>query len=189
MTSSAEPDVTSYSATRKCRMSWAPCHPSAVRSQTTAPDRRARRDEEFRGSASGFGRVQGHGGAHERLQRLLVDLVALVQVDRPPGVPLEAGVEEARRILQRRPFGEGHLHDVLVRFAVADHAVGRPPRTPSPLPLLDDVGIVFLDQGGWAAELLAPPVAELPDSFVDQPRRRLALLRSALRHARFSLLG
>src|SRR5262249_17752924 len=40
-------------------------------------------------------RVQRHGGANERLQRLFVDLVAVMEIDRTPGVAFEAGVEEA----------------------------------------------------------------------------------------------
>src|SRR4051812_1710008 len=68
-------------------------------------------------SAPAFGLVQGHGGADESLQRLIVDLLALVEVDGAPRVSLETGVEEARRVLERRPLGEGHLHDVLVRLA------------------------------------------------------------------------
>jgi hypothetical protein len=46
-------------------------------------------------SANGSGRVQSHGGADERLQRFLVELVAFVDVDRPAGVAFEAGVAEA----------------------------------------------------------------------------------------------
>src|SRR4029453_4549380 len=85
-------------------------------------------------SAVGFGRVQGDGGANESLQRLLVDLLALVEVDGTPGVPLETGVEAPRRARQRRPFGEGRLHDVRVRLAGAHHSVVRPHRNPAPLP-------------------------------------------------------
>src|SRR5262245_48226625 len=59
--------------------------------------------------ASSLGLVQRHGGADEGLQRRLVDLLSLAEVDGTPRVPLEAGVEQARRILQRRAFGEGHL--------------------------------------------------------------------------------
>ena len=40
-------------------------------------------------------RLQFHGGADEILQRLLVDLIALVEIDLTPDVALEAGVEEA----------------------------------------------------------------------------------------------
>ena len=40
-------------------------------------------------------RVQRHGGANERLQRLFIDLVALMEIDGAPGVAFEAGVEEA----------------------------------------------------------------------------------------------
>src|ERR1700719_632139 len=111
------------------------------------------------GLALGGGLVQGHGGANESLQRLLVYLLTLVEVDGTPCVPVKAGVEEGRRILQSCPFGEGHLHDVLVSLACADQSVVRPHRNPSPLPLLDDFGIGFLDQGPEPAEHLAPPVA------------------------------
>src|SRR3974390_728345 len=52
-------------------------------------------------------RVQGHGGANERLKRLLIDLVALMEIDGAPGVAFEARVEEARRVRQRGAFGEG----------------------------------------------------------------------------------
>jgi hypothetical protein len=36
-----------------------------------------------------------HGGANERLQRLFINLVALMEIDGTPGVAFEAGVEEA----------------------------------------------------------------------------------------------
>ena len=40
-----------------------------------------------------------------------IDRVALMEVDGAPGIAFEAGIEEARRVLQRRTLGEGHLHD------------------------------------------------------------------------------
>src|SRR5450755_5083047 len=107
----------------------------------------------------GCGLVQGHGCANESLQRLLVYLPALMEVDGTPCVPVKTGVEQARRILQSRPLGEGHLHDALVSLAGADQSVVRPHRNPSPLPLLDDFRIGFLDQGTEPAEHLSPPVA------------------------------
>src|SRR5207245_8268776 len=118
----------------------------------------------FRGSALGCGLVQGHGGANESLQRLLVYLLALVEVDGTPCVAVKTGVEEARRILESRPFGEGHLHDVLVSLAGAYQSVVRPHRNPSPLPLLDDFGIGILDQGTEPAARVPPPVASPLDS-------------------------
>src|ERR1700753_3806531 len=81
-----------------------------------------------------FGRVEGDGIADEGLQRLLVYLLALVEVDGPPGVPVEAGVEQARRIRQSRSLGEGHLHDLLVGLSGTDDSAVRPHRNPSPLP-------------------------------------------------------
>src|SRR5947208_15820293 len=118
--------------------------------------------------------VQGHGGANQSPQRLLVYFLALVEVDGTPGVALKARVEEARRILEVRPFGESHLQDALVGLARADHSGVQPHRNPSPLPLLYDLGIGFLDQSTEPAEHLAPPVAQLLDSRVYQLRGRLA---------------
>jgi hypothetical protein len=58
------------------------------------------------GLALGFGFVQGRGGANECLQRFLVYLLALVEVDGTPCVPVKNGVEEVRRILQNRPLAK-----------------------------------------------------------------------------------
>jgi len=143
----------------------------------------------FHGLAPGFGLVQSHGGANKSLQRLLVYLFAFVEIYRAPGVPLKTGVEEMRRILQSRSFGEGHLHDALVSLACADDSFVLPHRNPSPLPLLYDFGIGFLDQTAEPAEHLAPPVAQFLDSRVYQLRRRLAYLRLTLLHVRFSSLS
>src|SRR5207253_3039320 len=77
-------------------------------------------DVEFRGSALSLGGVQGHRGANESLQCLLVYRIALVEVDGAPCVPLKTGVEQPRRVRQSRPFGEGHLDHVLVSLAGAD---------------------------------------------------------------------
>ena len=49
----------------------------------------------FPNNASRAGRVQLHGRANQILQRLLIDLLAFVEVDSTPGVAIEAGVEEA----------------------------------------------------------------------------------------------
>lgn len=109
--------------------------------------------------AFGFRLVEVQGVANERLQRFLIDLLSLVKIDGPPCVPLETGVEEARRIVQRRPLRKRHLHHALVRLTRADQSVMRPHGHPSPLPLLNDVGIGFFDYGTEPAEHLAAPVA------------------------------
>ena len=46
-------------------------------------------------SGTSHRRVQCHGGANERLQRLFINLVALMEIDGTPGVAFETGVEEA----------------------------------------------------------------------------------------------
>src|ERR1700730_4841307 len=115
-------------------------------------------------------RVQCHGDANERLQRLFINLVALMEIDCTPGVAFEAGVEEARRVLQRGALGEGHLHDIFVRLTGADHSGVRPHRNPSPLPLLDHFGVGLLDENSDPSERLAPPITQLLDSRIYQLR-------------------
>src|ERR1700716_396586 len=135
-------------------------------------------------SGSSHRNVQCHGGANERLQRLFINLVALMEIDGTPGVAFEAGVEEARRVLQRGALGEGHLHDILVRLTGADNSGVRPHRNPSPLPLLDHFGVGLLDENADPSERLAPPITQLLDSRIDQPRGRVSsgsFRRAALR--------
>src|SRR6266516_3259968 len=134
-------------------------------------------------SGSSRGRVPCHGGANERLQRLFIDLVALMDIDGTSGVAFEAGVEEAARVLQRGALGEGHLHDILVRLAGADDSSVRPHRNPSPLPLLDHVGVGLLDENSDPSERLAPPITQLLDSRIYQLRVSVSsftFLRAAL---------
>src|SRR2546428_4376555 len=80
------------------------------------------------------------------------------------------------------PLEKVHLHDVLVRLAGADQSVVRPHRNPSPLPLLDHLGVGLLDQCAELGQHLAPPVAQLLDPLVYHPRWRLSFLRPALPH-------
>src|SRR5271169_4165790 len=134
-------------------------------------------------SASSHRRVACHGGVNERPQRLFIDLVALMEIDGTPGVAFEAGVEEARRVLQRGALGEGHLHGILVRLTGADYSGVRPHRNPSPFPLLDHFGVGLLDESSEESERLAPPIAQLLDPRIDQLRGRISsvsLLRAAL---------
>ena len=60
---------------------------------SSAQRRGEQRTKRFR-STMGAGRVQRHGRANESPQCLLVNLLALVEVDGTPGVAIEAGVEE-----------------------------------------------------------------------------------------------
>src|SRR5262249_60906726 len=86
--------------------------------------------------------VTGDRLANERLEGGLVDFFSFMDVDRAADVSVETRVEETGRILQRRAFGEGKLHDILVGFAGAEDTVVRPNRGAGfgqfdPLPLLD----------------------------------------------------
>ena len=99
--------------------------------------------------------------------------------------PSRLELNEARRILEGRPLGEGHLHDALVGLPRADNPVVIPGGNAAPFPLLDDFGVGFVDESTEPAEHLATPVAELLDPRVDQLRRRLVLLRPTRRHGLF----
>src|SRR4030081_2987791 len=126
--------------------------------------------------------VEGDRLANERLEGGLVKFFSFVDVDRTPYVSVETRVEETGRILQRRAFGEGKLHDILVGFASADDAVVGPNRSAHPLPLLDDVGVCFLDELTHSADGFPAPVPEFGDAFRDELRCRLALARARLFH-------
>src|SRR5262249_20345774 len=128
------------------------------------------------------GSVQGNGGANQSLESLRVNLVAFVKIDGAPGVAFQDRVEKARRVIQRRALGEGHLHRVLVGIRGADQPIVRPRGTPSPLPLIDDLGVGLLDESAEPGERLTSPVAQLLDPGVYQFRRGPGSVRSALLH-------
>src|SRR5215813_11769227 len=136
----------------------------------------------FRALCLSGGRVGRDRRPDQRLEGAFVDLLALVDVDRPPHVPFEARVEEPGRILQGSPLGESELHDGLVRLAGADDALVRPDRGAHPLPLLDDLRVRFLDELAHPAEGFAAPIPELGDSFRDELRCRFALVGARLFH-------
>src|SRR4051794_26333622 len=70
-----------------------------------------------RRSSRGLRRVQLSRRTDEPFEGLLVDAIALAEVDGAPQLALEAGVEEAGRIRQGGPLGESELHLVLVNLA------------------------------------------------------------------------
>src|SRR4051794_36121842 len=124
-------------------------------------------------------RIKGDRGTYERLERVRVDLLPLLDVDRAPRVPLEAGVEEPRRVVQRGALGEGQLHLVLVGLAGADDPVvlphrGARARLLHPLHLLGDVRILLPDQLAHPGQRVPAPVTQLGDSLIDQLRSRLS---------------
>src|SRR5512135_442748 len=79
--------------------------------------------------------VESDGRPDERLERIRVDLLTLVDVDGAPDIAVKAGVEELGRVFQGGALKERQLHDLLVRLPRADAAIMRPDRGPPPLPL------------------------------------------------------
>src|SRR6188474_917501 len=72
--------------------------------------------------------IQRDGLTDEVLQCAFVDLVMFLDVDGAPDLPLEARVEETRRIVQRSTLEERQLDHVLVGLTGADPPVVGPDR-------------------------------------------------------------
>ena len=88
-----------------------------------------------------------------------------------PDIPVEARVEESRRVLQRRSLRECHLDDALVGLAGADDAAVGPHRRAGirrfhPLPLLDDLRVCRVDDFTHSRERLPSPVPKFLDLLV-----------------------
>src|SRR5262249_27898346 len=123
-------------------------------------------------------RVQGHGGANQRLECLFIYRAVLMDIDGTPGVAFEAGVEEATWVGERGALGECEFHLVLVGLARADDAAVRPHWNPrrigglSPFHLLDHIGVGLLDHYSDPSEHVAAPIVQLLDSRIDLMRGR-----------------
>src|SRR5829696_6945167 len=110
--------------------------------------------------------VELYGRTNKSLQRLLVDRLALADVDGAPGATFKTRVEQACRVLQRGALGEGQLDVALVGLTGADEACVLPHRDPqhsvrrlSPFHRLDHVGVGRPDEAADPGERLAPPIA------------------------------
>src|SRR5262245_8999140 len=111
--------------------------------------------------------IERHCSADEILQGFLIDLVAFVDVDGAPDIPIEAGVEETRRVLQRSSLGKRQLDDVLVRLSRADEAAVGPDGSPHPLPLFDDLRVCLVYDCAHFRERLPAPVPKFLDLLID----------------------
>src|SRR6185437_4857631 len=116
--------------------------------------------------------IQTDGGADQLLEGSFVDLVAFMQIDGAPRVPLQAGIEEAPPVFDRSTLEESELHDRLVGLAGADDPVVGPDGDSAPLPIFDDLRVRLFDELADMGQRLAAPVAELGDSLADELGRR-----------------
>src|SRR5882762_9129782 len=112
--------------------------------------------------------IERHCSTDELLQGRFIDRVAFVDVDGAPDIPVEAGVEETCRVLQRSSLGKCHLDDILVRLSRADDAAVRPDGSPRgrlfpPLPLFDDLRVCVVDDCAHSREHLPAPVPKFLD--------------------------
>jgi hypothetical protein len=91
-----------------------------------------------------------------------------MEVDGTSCVPIEAGIEQLRWVVQRGALRERHLDHALVGLARADHAVAVPNGHAPPLPLLLNRRHGILDQGAEPGQQSAPPIPEFRDFLIDQ---------------------
>src|SRR5947208_5133734 len=85
--------------------------------------------------------IQSDGRADQRLERLRVNLLTLVNVDRAPYLSVKARVEELGRIFQGCALEERKLDYRLVRLSGTDAAVMGPYRGSHPLPLFHNIRV------------------------------------------------
>src|ERR1700704_4403010 len=104
--------------------------------------------------------IESDGCADERLERIRVNLLVLVNVDGAPGVPVKARVEELGRILQGSALEEGQLHYRLERLSRADAPVMGPYRGAHPFPLFHNLRVGLPDEGAHPCECIASPVTQ-----------------------------
>src|SRR5260370_14602451 len=116
--------------------------------------------------------IERHCSADEIFQGRRIDLVAFVDVDGAPDIPVEAGVKQTCSVLQRSSLGKCHLDDVLVRFSRADDAAMGPDGSPHPLPLFGDLRVCFVYDSAHFRERLPAPVPKFLDLLVDECRCR-----------------
>ena len=105
--------------------------------------------------------VSRHRSADELLERSLINLLPLVDVDRTPRVSFQAGIEERFRVFDGGAASECELHDLLVRFPCADDAVMGPDGGSHPFPLLLDVGVRIVDELTDMSEGLSSPIPQI----------------------------
>src|SRR5258708_3985770 len=98
---------------------------------------------------------------------MLINLIALEQIDRSPRVASEARVEQLVRIREARPVGKGKLHLIFVGVADRDHSVVRPHGASHPLPFFDDLSVGLKDGLADAGQRFAAPVCESYDQLVN----------------------
>jgi len=87
--------------------------------------------------------------------------------NRTAHVSRDAGIEGLLRIAEGGAASQGELHDLLVRFLCADHAVIGKNRDAGrcglrPFPLLDDVGIGLVEELTETGEGFPAPVSPVP---------------------------
>src|SRR5581483_1152182 len=116
-------------------------------------------------------KIERHGSADKILQGRLIDLVAFVDIDGAPDIPLEAGVEQTRRVLQYSSLGKGHFDHALVCLSRAhDAATGKDGnsrrRRLNPFPLFDDLRICGVYDFTHPGERLPAPVRQVLDLFI-----------------------
>ena len=117
-----------------------------------------------------MGAVVRDRGLDEAPERRLVQPVLLEDVDRAPGVPVEARVEHVVGVGKVGPVAEGTLHLLLVRVGHANHSVAGPDGRPHPLPVLRHGRVGLQHDPSDRGEHRAPPVGDAGDVLVNPLR-------------------
>jgi len=120
-----------------------------------------------------------------------IDPLAFVDIDSAPDIPLETGVEETFRVLQRSSLGKCQFDGVLVRLPSADDPAVRKDGNSrrcllGPLPLFNDLRICRVYDFAHLGERSPAPVTQFFDPCVDYCRSRFH--RNGLFHVQLHVL-
>ena len=112
--------------------------------------------------------VEGDGLPDQVLERGAVDLILGPKVDRSTDVSRQSRVEQMAGVREEGALGKGQLDDLLVGLTCTNDSVVRPNRRSPPFPFFEDGRGGLVDEPSDEGELLAAPVAQLPDPCRDE---------------------
>jgi hypothetical protein len=108
-----------------------------------------------------------HGITDHVFQSALIDSVALVEINRSPSIPCQAGVEQLVRVWKACTLRKSHFYLVLVGVGQADESIVGPTGRAPPFPLLDDLGVGSMNDFAKIGKHLAAPVRKVCDQLVN----------------------
>ncbi len=107
---------------------------------------------------------------------MLINLLAIANINCAPYISLETGVENSSRVIQCRAFGKRKFHDFLVTFAGTNDPIMLQHRYATPFPCLNHTRVGSFHNRPNPGKHVSPPMTKLIDFTVNQLGRRSYIL-------------